>query len=72
MKKLLVLFALLSMLGATPVYAVPAAAPICGRVVRRIAPSEPRGFYRYDVVVGGKVLRWSAPTRLALGAHICV
>jgi hypothetical protein len=72
MKKLIVLCALLSMLGAPNVNAAPAAAPICGRVVRRIVPIDDRGFYRYDVMVGGKVLRWSAPARLALGARICV
>ena len=73
MKKLIVLLALLTVLGApTATYATPPAAPLCGRVVWRIAPTQARGFYRYDVLVSGKIKRWSAPTKYAIGARICV
>lgn len=72
MKKLIVALALLSALNCQPIFAAPPAAPLCGRVVRRIAPATPRGLYRYDVVVGSKILRWSAPTKYGIGARICV
>lgn len=73
MKKLIVLLAVLSVLGApTLISAAPPNAPLCGRVVRRIAPAEPRGFYGYDVLVGRQIVRWGSLAKLGVGARICV
>lgn len=73
MKKLIILLALLSALGApTATYAAPPAAPFCGRIVWRTNPTTLRGLYHYDVLVGTKLYHWTAPTRYTLGGRLCV
>jgi hypothetical protein len=72
MKKFIVILALLSVISYPTAFAAPKTEPLCGRIVRRIAPAEPRGIYRYDVLVGKSLKRWSTPTKLAIGARLCV
>jgi hypothetical protein len=72
MKKFIILLALLSVLGGPAICTAAPLTPICGRIVRRIAPPEPRGFWRYDVLVGRQILRWSSPAKLGLGTQMCV